>query len=64
MKLSLSKEQLAHPGGLEIAVEGFKGDASSKNPVQVFIEFYNNKLAVHVWDGSSEDCKTHLIKEA
>lgn len=63
MKLTLSKEALANTGpegGLEIAVQGFAGDAS-KEPVQVFIEFYNGQLAVHVWDGTSEDANTHII---
>lgn len=65
MKLSLNKLDLNpdKAGGLEIAVKGFRGD-SSLEPVQVFIEFYNGKLAVHVWDGSSADAKTHIILES
>lgn len=61
MKLTVTKEQLAHPGGLEIAVAGFAGDGGVK-PTQVFIEYYEGKLLVHVWDGTGEDCVTHQVK--
>jgi hypothetical protein len=62
MKLTLRKEDLMSEsgGGLEIAVDGFAGDSGVK-PTQVFIEFYDGKLAVHVWDGSSEDATTRIV---
>ena len=60
MRIDLNKEQLLPNNGIEISIEGFKGD-SGKRPVQVFIEYYRGKLAVHVWDGSSE--VTHIIRK-
>lgn len=64
MRIEVDKEEIktneaAH--GIEIAVRGFQGDAGSV-PAQVFVEFYNGKLAVHVWDGSSEDAQTFVIQ--
>ena len=62
MNLVLSKEEIQSEGGkgLEISVLGFQGDASII-PVQIFVEYYNEQLAIHVWDGSSEDCVTTII---
>ena len=51
MKLELKPEQIAHPNGLEIAVEGFAGDLGG----QVLVEFYDGDLKVHVWNGNDED---------
>lgn len=49
---------------LEIQVPGFKGD-SGDPPTQIMVEFYEGKLRVHVWDGSSEDyCQTIRIPRA
>jgi len=50
--LELSTEQLIP--GLEIRVRGFLGDHGAQ-PTQVFIEFHDQRLGVHVWDGSTED---------
>jgi hypothetical protein len=45
-------------------VEGFAGDSVSFDQTQVSIEFHEDKLLVHVWDGSSEDpVATHKIKQ-
>jgi hypothetical protein len=62
MKIVLRKEEICSDdgGGLEIAVEGFLGDTGAI-PTQIFVEYYQGKLAVRVWDGSSEDCKTTVI---
>jgi hypothetical protein len=59
MKISLNTYDLTEDGGLEIGVEGFKGDPGIR-PSQVFIEYYGTegrrkKLRIHVWDGTSED---------
>jgi len=64
MRINLNTAEL-HPdnGGLEISVDGFKGDSGAR-PTQVFVEFYGGKLAVHVWDGSSADAHTHVIQKA
>jgi len=55
MRLELQPYELAHPRGLEIAVEGFTGDLGGVKPVQVFLEVYEGNLRVHVWTGESED---------
>jgi hypothetical protein len=61
MRLVLDKNSLGSDGaGLEIGVKGFKSsptDADSER-TQVYIEIYEGKLKVHVWDGSSEDPST------
>lgn len=64
MRIELNKEELANTTGhtgLEISVKGFQGDAGAI-PTQVYIEYYEGKLAIHVWDGSSQDCHTHIIR--
>jgi hypothetical protein len=65
MNIRVRPEQIrTERGGLEIAVEGFNGDAQ-EYPAQVFIEFYEGKLQIHIWDGSREDpIATHIIPRA
>ena len=55
MKLELHAKEIAHPGGLEIAVDGFTDDPRGVKPAQVLIEVYEGKLRVHVWTDGSED---------
>jgi len=55
MKLELKPEEIAHPNGLEIAVEGFTGDPGGVKPSQVFVEVYEGKFKVHVWTSGDED---------
>jgi hypothetical protein len=57
MRLQFSAGELTAPQGLEIGVIGFKSNpADHKNfPSQVYIEVYQGKLRVCVWNGSSED---------
>lgn len=55
MKLELKPQEIAHPRGLEIAVDGFKGDLGGVKPAQVFLEVFEGTLRVHVWTGESED---------
>jgi hypothetical protein len=45
------------PEGLEIGVRGFMDspDTDPNFPSQIYIEVYEGKLRVHVWDGSSEN---------
>jgi hypothetical protein len=54
MQIVLKSEEIAHPNGLEIAVEGFKGDIGDEVPSQVFMEVYDGKLRVHVWNGGQD----------
>ena len=64
MRLEFDKFSLGTASqGLEISVAVFKSnpvDAES-DPVQVYIEIYEGKLRVHVWDGSSEDPQSIVI---
>lgn len=47
--------------GVEIFVAGFKHDSAEHNATQVYIEVWDGKLLIHVWDGSGEDPKTIAI---
>ena len=67
--LKLRRSQLDNnkgSGGLEIGVFGHKGDPCDANPApcQIFLEWYEGKLQLHVWDGSAADPKTIIIPEA
>ena len=60
MKLQLDTHSLGTgPAALEIGVKGFQGDptAADEDPSQVYIEIYEGKLRVCVWDGSSKTRK-------
>ena len=68
MRIELTPDQIqtddpANNQGIEIGVAGFQHDptANDDNPTQVFIEVRNGMLAVHIWDGTSEDPVTHKI---
>jgi len=66
MRLELRPEQISGEkgNGLEIGVPGFNSSPADAedHPSQVYIEFYEGKLAVHVWDGSGEDPQTIRIE--
>ena len=51
--ITLSPEEIEHPKGINVVIEGFKGDPTDKNQGQIFIEIYEGKLQVHVWDGKN-----------
>ncbi len=55
MKITMDRQYVEYPKGLEISVSGFKGD-NSEEPAQVFIEVYEGKLRIHVWDGNEDPC--------
>jgi hypothetical protein len=55
MKLELKPGEIAYPGALEIAVEGFPGDTTGIKPSQVLIEVYEGKLRFHLWTENGED---------
>jgi hypothetical protein len=66
MRLVLNKRELRNKGngGLEIAIEGYTGDPQEKTPgTAVFIEYYEGKLQVHVWNGTQSDCQTIILEE-
>ena len=67
MQLKISQHELDNSqgsGGLEIVIEGCTGDPMEKKPgTSVFIENYEGKVQVHVWDGTQGDCQTIILKE-
>jgi len=65
MRLEFENNTLGSgPKALEIGVKGFQGNptADDSQSTQVFIEIYEDKLSVHVWDGSSEDPQSIYIR--
>lgn len=71
--LIVTKEEINNDGGgagLEIRFPGFKGNPQAPDDGQVFIEYYEDKIQVHVWNGegdyptrNAEDPVTVKIKE-
>jgi len=49
--------------GLEIRVPGFKGSPESPDDGQIFIEYYEGKVRVHVWNGDQDPITTEIEKE-
>lgn len=67
MKLQFDTHSLGTgSAALEIGVKGFQGDPScvADEPSQVYIEIYEGKLRVCVWDGSSQDPQITVIDVA
>lgn len=65
MKLEFQQNGLGTgPNGLEISIQGFRSSPADEplGAVQVFIEVYEGKLRVHVWDGSSFDPVSVVIE--
>jgi hypothetical protein len=62
VELILKPEQVAYPHGLSITVEGFSGDIGHEVPSQVFMEVYEGKLRVHVWNGGESPTSTTEIQ--
>lgn len=62
MRIEVSAEELTSQG-LEIGVKGFQHDAGANEsfPTQVFIEFYEGQLKVHVWDGGEDAAYSVVI---
>lgn len=57
MRLSLHPLDITSEAslGLEVSVDGYKGDMAGVKPSQVWIEVHEGKLHITIWDGSSED---------
>lgn len=64
MRIELDPKQIrgARGEGLEIVVKGFNGCPADELPAQVYVELYEGRLKVHVWDGSSEGPQTTTIE--
>ena len=67
MKLQVTKKDLTNQGsgGLEIKIKNCPGDPTEDEPgTSVFIEYYEGKVQVHVWDGNQQDCQTIILKQS
>jgi len=54
-KLVFTKEELSTPNGIAIQIMGFKGNPADKEDVeQIYIEYYEGKILVHVWNGKQD----------
>lgn len=65
MRIEISPEQAKYEnGGISVCVRGFRHDPNTgpEEGEQVYIEVYEGKLRVHIWDGSSEDPITTAIE--
>ena len=50
-------------GGFSIKIPGFKANPACPDDGQVFIEFYDGKLRVHVWNGDQDPTSIIIDKE-
>jgi hypothetical protein len=65
MRIEIAPAEIRPPLGLEIGVKGFQSSPADYQhfPAQVYIEIYEGKLRVCVWNGSSEDpAAIHVIE--
>jgi len=65
MLIEIAPPEISAPQGLEIGVRGFQSSPTDHKqfPSQVYIEVYEGKLRVCVWNGSSEDpAAIHVIE--
>ena len=56
-KINFSHKELDNnqgSGGVEIRVDGYKNNPQCPDEAQIFIEIYEGKLRVHVWNGKQE----------
>ena len=58
--LAKNLDNNAGGGGLEIKFPGFTGNPECPDEAQVFIEYYEEKMRVHVWNGESNPTTTEL----
>ena len=66
MELKITKEEIDNNeggGGLEIRVPGFKANPECPDDGQIFIEYYEGKVRVHVWNGDQNPITTEIEKE-
>ncbi len=62
MLIELRKGEIVPPDGLVISVPGFECSPTNcpKNPEQIYIEFYDDKLRIHVWGADDENPKATI----
>ncbi len=62
-EIEMTKEDLDNNkggGGLSIKVPGFKANPACPGDGQIFIEYYENKIRVHVWNGDQDPITTEI----
>ena len=58
--LKFSKKDVKR--GIDIKIEGCVGDPTDKAPgTSIYIEHYDGKVQVHIWNGLSQDCQTIIL---
>lgn len=45
---------------LEICIPGFKNNPAFPDDAQIFIEYYEDKVRVHVWNGEQDPITTEI----
>lgn len=65
VRLTLTPQELDYNkgGGLCISVPGYQGNPEDAEPNQVWIEVYEGKLRVHVWNGGQDPTTTECLPE-
>lgn len=48
--------------GLEIYIPGYKNNPQCPDDAQIFIEYYDGEIQIHVWNGE-EDAQTIVINK-
>jgi hypothetical protein len=61
--LAKNLDNNAGGGGLEIKFPGFVGNPECPDEAQLFVEYYEEKLRVHVWNGNNDPVTTELLPE-
>lgn len=64
--LTIDKEEIDNnegSAGFEIKIPGFNGNPDSPEEGQIFIEYYEGKIKVHVWNGESDPITTEIEKD-
>jgi len=66
-KITLDNNDIANDcgggGGIEISVKGFKASKQDYEQVQVFIERYDGKTQIHVWNNTNDPVTFILEKD-
>jgi len=50
-------------GGVEINIEGYRANPACPDDGQIWLEIFEGKLQVHVWNGNEEPTTIELHKE-
>jgi len=68
MRLLVTQQELGRGNegngdGIEIKIEGLNGDIAEKSPgTSIFLEYYEGKVQLHIWNEGKVDCQTIILK--